>query len=120
LTVISLGDEIELVEEKWLERTIIRYKEVDDVFREEFLNGVLFTSRKTIEITAGAKELLGTKGTSWIEMLNVTTGTSCPKPGPYYISGRQLFEIWELQDDSHGAFLNSLVPGAGGYVPMPI
>lgn len=113
MTVIALSGDFS-VGEKWLKDTIIKYEKVDDVFRREFLSGVIFTGSSQIDVTAGATKLLESMGTEWIELVDTASSAFNPPPGPYYVWDKQLFEIWKLYDDCQGAFLTSLVPGPNG------
>jgi hypothetical protein len=102
------------VEEEWLKDIIAKYEEFDDVFRVDFLSGVIFTGSPKIELTPAAYKLLQSLGTTWIEVADATNPASSPLPGIYYVIDKQLHDIWRLYEDSHGAFLTALVPGVGG------
>lgn len=109
---MHLTDDCVSIEEDWLREAIARYEEVDDVFRKEFLSGVMFTaSSSKIDITNGATKMLHAVGASWIGIIDTSTSSNPPQ-GPYYVLGKELHEIWQLHDDSQGAFLTSLVSGS--------
>lgn len=102
--------------EDWLKASLHHYRLSDDVFREEFLTGVVFTAEavEDVEITPGAQELLKSRGTKWIYVLDPRKAGTLPRPGPYIGSEQRLLEIWRLYDDTNGAFLTSLVPNPKG------
>ena len=111
MTVIPLSDGCVSVKEDLLREAIARYDKSDDVFRKDFLSGVMFTGSSKVQVTPEAIEMLHSAGTSWIEVVDANT-PSTPPPGPYYVLGERMLDIWELHDDSQGAFLTSLIPGA--------
>lgn len=98
------------MEEDWVRNAIAEYQKLDDVFRTDFLNGVIFVGSPKVEVTHGARKLLHSLGTSWIELADSSSGSS-PLPGLYHVIEKQLYEIWKLYEDSQGAFLIALVPG---------
>ena len=113
LTVIQLCEDCEFVEEIWLRQTISDYEAKDDVFRKEFLGGVLFTGSPHVAITSGANDFLHSLGVSWIEIHILEASlVPAPLPGPYYVVNQQISEIWRLYNDVQGAFLTSLIPDA--------
>ena len=110
-TVIPLGCHGH-VTETWLRQTIENYRSKDDVFRNDFLEGVVFsgvTSGSSLEISPAANELLESLGTGWVEILDVNDGDDIPLPGPYVTAGNHLLEIFRLYDDLQGAFMNGFI-----------
>ena len=110
-TVIPLGCH-GCVTETWLRQTIENYRSNDDVFRDDFLEGVIFsgvTSGSSLDISPGANELLESLGTSWVEIFDVNDGDDSPLPGPYVTAGNHLLEIFRLYDDLQGAFMNGFI-----------
>ena len=96
------------VTEAWLRQTIETYRSEDDVFRDDFLKGVIFsgvTSGSNPDISPVANELLESLGTSWIEIRDVNEGDDTPLPGPYVAAEHHLLEIFRLYDDHQGAFM---------------
>jgi hypothetical protein len=116
VTVIHINDDCTCVEEGWLKNIIAKYEKLDDVFRVDFLCGVIFTGSPKIEFTPGAYKLLQSLGTRWIEVADTYTANpaSNPPPGIYYVIDKQLHAIWRLYEDSRGAFLTALVPSMDG------
>ena len=103
------------VAELWLRQTIEDYRSNDDVFRDDFLEGVIFsgvTSGSSLDIAPAANELLESLGTSWIEILDVNDGDDTPSPGPYVTDRHDLLEIFRLYDDLQGAFTNGSISTA--------
>lgn len=107
VTIINVKDQ-SLVTSEWLAAKLHMFRKQDDVFRYDFLHGVLFTSAQEIEILEEAKNLLKSLGTVWIDKL--TTSARSLNPGVYLASDQMLHEIRRLYDDSHGCFLASLIP----------
>ena len=111
VTVISLGGQAH-VTQLWLTQVLEYYHSTDDVFRFEFLNGIIFTGVKSgevLDISPGAKEMLVSLGNSWVETVDADDEEKTPPPGPYLVAGRHLLEIYRLYDDIQGAFMNGLV-----------
>ena len=112
VTVLCLGQE-QVITKESLKKTIEYYDAIDDVFCREFLRGVILVS----EADGGAKlghdasELLKSLGTIWIEHLQAGGAEMMPASGPYLVHDRKLYEIWRLYDDSHDAFVTSLLQG---------
>ena len=96
---------------EFIKKELARYRSVDDVFREEFLSGVIFTEVDAgFEVTPEAIELLKSLETTWIEVLEYGTTKDTPAPGPYITYEGQLLEVFRLYDDTQGAFVTSVVP----------
>ena len=92
--------------------TLELYRSTDDVFRDEFLNGVFFTvadGRYPYKSPA-AHQLLESLGTKWAEILDTGDEDDFPPPGPYVAARQHLLEVFKLNDDLQGAFINGLVP----------
>ena len=88
---------------------------MDDVFHADFLSGVIFTGKtngKDVEISPGAKTLLESLGTRWIEVLDTDAADEIPLPGPYITAGQDLFLICRLYDDVQGAFMTGPIPAS--------
>ncbi|TAQ87598.1 hypothetical protein B7494_g4050 [Chlorociboria aeruginascens] len=68
VTDIHINNDHTCVEEKWLKDIIAKYEELDDMFRVDFLSGIIFTGFPKIEFTPVAYKLLQTLGTRWIEV----------------------------------------------------
>lgn len=97
----------------WLRQTLEIYRSTDDVFRDEFLSGVIFTgvtSGTSLDISPEAELLLKSLGMSWHEEFDVDAADNTPLPGPYVVAEQHLLEIFRLYTDSQGAFMNSLIP----------
>jgi hypothetical protein len=88
VTVIPLSDGCVSVKEDWLREAIARYDKSDDVFRKDFLSGVMFTGSSKVQVTPEAIEMLHSAGTSWIEVVDANT-PSTPHQGliMYSVSG---------------------------------
>ena len=111
-TVIPVGPN-RRISETWLRQALESYRSTDDVFRDDFLTGVIFTSvtgGTSVTIFPAAKKLLESLGTCWVEMLDTDSKDDTPPPGPYVAAGQQLSEIFRLYDDVQGAFVNGLIP----------
>jgi len=104
----------------WIQSLIDNYTS-DDVFQTEFLVGVLFTygGDKKPEISPEAEAYLRSKGTKHIAFKQVTSQDHRPRPGPYLYSNLSLRPTWKLYEDSHGAFLHTLILGPVGYETAP-
>ena len=97
----------------WLAQTLETYRTADDVFRDDFLSGVIFTGLTDgtcVDISPAAHQLLESLGNSWIETLDTNDIDKTPPPGPYVTAGQHLLEVFRLYDDVQGAFMNGLIP----------
>lgn len=91
----------------WLKGTLQQALDVDDVFREEFLEAVLFTTKAktSIVIDESALKFLTRKGSKWIGTLSEAGSLAS---GPHIEAGLGLRPVFRVFDDSHGAFLRGL------------
>ena len=110
--MIPLDEGSVSVSQRWLKDRVAQYENQDDVFRKEFLRGVIFTAVDEVRIEPKAKEFLTSLGNVWHE--NVTGMAVPPCSGIYLAIERHLFEVWKLYDDFNGAFQTALVPTRDG------
>ena len=100
------------ISEDWIQRKLADYRSTDDVFRDTFLTGVIFTGVGTkFSISREANDFLESKGTNWIEISDAETVDVNLPSGCYLTSGQQLLEIFALHDDVQGAFMAALISG---------
>ena len=110
---------------KFLERKIQNFIKADDVFRLEFLQGVVFcvTSAEKMQglVTAEASALLQSLGNEWLETQVVCGIMERPvaQAGVYLTLQTQSFEVYRIFDDHQGAFLTPLIPGQNEYLSIP-
>lgn len=80
---------------------------MDDVFRNEFLEGVLFTAKPatSIEVDDAALKHLADLGSKWIGTLS-EAGPLAPKP--HIAVDTSLRPAFRVYDDSHSTFLHAL------------
>lgn len=99
----------------WLKSLLQRARALDDVFREEFLESVLFTTKaeNKIKIDESALKYLVNEGSKWIgawpEAGSVITG-------PHINAFRGLRPVFRVHDDSHSTFLHALGQDTSGLV----
>ena len=115
MTVFSF-DEQGPVDLDWVTLAVREYSEKDDVFRPEFLQAVLFlrTSGAKLSVTEEAITFLRERGATTISTHQAISHGRKAKPGPYYYSAGILRPIWRLYGDTHGAFLQALIPDGKG------
>lgn len=115
MTVFPIDEGRDSVEEDWLREKIAKFKRDDDVFRTEFLSGVIFTASTPFSLSTAVGEVLRSEfGTTLIETVVSSESDARPEPSPYYLHDGQVFSIWKLCDDTQGAFLTGLVPEEDG------
>ena len=74
----------------------------DDVFKTEFLEGILIiTELSNVEIDPETSELLKTWGNSWVHFV---PPLGAPAPSPCVLDGGKLSPVWRVFDDTAGAF----------------
>ncbi|KAL8713801.1 MAG: hypothetical protein Q9225_006711 [Loekoesia sp. 1 TL-2023] len=112
-TVIDVGNE-NWITEDWIRQKLENYRSADDVFCDEFLDGVILIGGTTLlTISRDASHYLKSLGTTWVEISDLHAAAPTPGPGPYLASGGQLLEVHRLYDDTQGAFIAGIVPGTG-------
>lgn len=101
------------ITEIWLRQVLETYRSKDDVFRDDFLSGVIFTgvtSGTSLDISPAANKLLKSLGNNWVDTLDIDGADDIPPPGPYVTARQHLLEVFRLYDDVQGAFMNVLTP----------
>lgn len=86
---------------------------MDDVFRDNFLNGVIFIgvpSGTSPDISPAAYKLLESLGSRCVEPFDTDGADETPPPGPYVTAEQYLLEIFRIYDDVQGAFMNGIIP----------
>ena len=107
------GESPNSISDGWLRSLVSKYRENDDVFQLEFLEGVIFVSEDShgIEISPAAKSYLEIMGTKWIHCLSWKSYPGYNlKPGPYAFIDGHLREVWKLYSDTNGTLLSALKP----------
>ena len=87
------------------------YVSKDDVFRREFLTGIIFVgaAKEEVRITEDNHEFLRHFGTQFNVYLETTSKQLVP--GPYMILNHKILNVSMLYPDENGAFLATLKPG---------
>ncbi|PVH80611.1 amidase signature enzyme [Cadophora sp. DSE1049] len=99
----------------WIESQINSYLVDDDVFRLEFLHGVILVpaGEEEIEVSESARRYLRTRGTNWIQVVPPRlAATACLCEGPCVIVNGHLYEAWRVYSDTHGTLLTALQPSS--------
>ena len=104
------------ITKKWLQDILESYATSDDVFRWEFVSGLIFigASQSEVEITDEARDFLATLGNEWIELLDSSSQEISIGPCAF-VDGR-FASILRLFDDTSKAFVVSLKPPVQGLV----
>jgi hypothetical protein len=105
---------------KWIKEVVEKYKSIDDVWEEAFLATVLIIhpKRPDVDVSEDARAYLNARGTKRIITRTVNESETQILPGPYTFSGRSLYAAWKLYEDTHNAFLHTLVQDSKGYVHL--
>jgi len=95
------------ITKQWLEHEFKLYADTDDVFRSEFLEGVVFVGalKSEIEVTDDASILLENLGTKWTEYSEKPQNCSSVSPGPCALIQGKYFKVLRLFEDSSKAFV---------------
>lgn len=106
------------VSKTWVEERLQNAREIDDVFRNEFLYGVLFVSElaSDVEVAKATQIYLTDIGVSWIGTL---TGKTRLRTGPYIEVNDTLRPALRVFDDTHETFLQALDTDDKGLGPIP-
>lgn len=114
MTLIPLLDS-QKPEEHDLKDLFTEWAAIDDVFRPEFLNGVVFFS--TIDQVSSSSQIPSTLRQTWGTNFCVTLSTNAPKSdlptGPHLLEEGKLFTVYRLYDDINGAFMTAIKPSSG-------
>lgn len=91
----------------------------DDVFRTEFLEGVVFVS--TSNQKSNSSQVPDTLRQKWGTNLCLTLPTDVPESmlpiGPHLLERGKLYTVYRLYDDVNGAFMTATKPYTGsGFV----
>lgn len=102
---------------KCLKAAIKQYKKEDDVFRQEFQEGIILVCKepKNLQIDANASKCLKDLGCSWYEVIapNLIKSSEDPRRsfiGPVILQHNEIYEAWRIFDDFNHAFLVSTWP----------
>jgi len=100
----------------WITLALRECFEKDDVFRPEFLQAVLFLYRSGAKLSFSkeATAFLHEQGAAIIATHQATGHERDIKSGPYYHSAGALRPVWRLYEDTHSAFLQTLIPNQSG------
>ena len=106
---VNPGDDINITS---LRDKISLYTANDDVFRTEFLTGIILQGAEkaqlnfNLDLTVLSQEL----GSKWINIRPISEQSPKLSPGPYAVQNGQLFQVWRLYSDKNLAFLQSVWP----------
>jgi hypothetical protein len=92
------------------------YAKHDDVFRWEFLSGIILVgaSKSDVEMTDGARNFLESLGNEWIEWVeNGSQQVQIPLGPVAFVNGK-FTSILRLFDDSRKAFVVAVKPSVQG------
>ncbi|CCC14296.1 unnamed protein product [Sordaria macrospora k-hell] len=106
-----------IVNLSWLVQALEDYETVDDVFDRSFLATVVFNGggKRKPKITPAAKQYLTKLGTRDVVLCS---GVADLPPGPYYITGHQLRDVWKLEDDTYGTSMVAVAPKSESFEPF--
>lgn len=98
------------VDKAWLEAFIREAKTTDDVFRDDFLHGLVITrdTGSKLKVADDTHEYLDKLGNVWLDYSSVTA--DCLAPGLYLLHEARLRPVCRLYSDQQKAFLTGLRP----------
>jgi hypothetical protein len=114
VTIIPLPED-GYIPRTWLQIKIDNYHTSDDVFRDEFLAGIVFGSRvgRKFDLTHDVEALLQDWGTHWVGMLTQATADPSEPVGPHAVAKSSLWQVFRLCEDVNGTFLTTPLPLSG-------
>ena len=115
LTVV-LAPPSESFGRNWLEDQIHEWLRSDDVFRPEYLTGMIIVDtekRPHDEFLEGKKHMQRTWSTEWSEVVAEDPNVPNLSPGPYVSWKGQLCKAFRLYDDPNQAFMVATKPNIG-------
>ncbi|KAK3946710.1 amidase signature domain-containing protein [Pseudoneurospora amorphoporcata] len=101
----------------WIQKALKDYETVDDVFDQAFLATVVFNGggKWKPRITPEAKQYLTKLGARDIVLYS---GVADLPPGPYYMTGHQMRDVWKLEDDIYGTCMVTVAPKSNLFEPF--
>ena len=107
MTAIALEGQRQ-VSGAWLQEALDNFRSFDDVFRNEFLQVVVFLSDhpEEVQIMEDAQAFLQSQST---EKVCLYTSSEGVKQGLFVAARGKLASVYKLYDDTQGAFLHSLI-----------
>ncbi|KAF2450876.1 hypothetical protein P171DRAFT_479937 [Karstenula rhodostoma CBS 690.94] len=119
---VSPGDTVNIAS---LRQQFVRMAELDDVFHDRFLEGIIFqgANRSEVTVEVQSSDVLNEWGVRWMHFRSSQDSpeSSLP-PGLYVIQNGSLSQIWRLYSDDNLAFLQSVWPvigSPGKYTNVP-
>lgn len=92
---------------EFLQMTIDRFEQEDDVWSRDFLESVIFVALTVTELADDVLHLAKAKGVK-----NIYTSTDSPREGPYWLSRGSLNQVYRLYPDTAEAFIVSTIQSA--------
>lgn len=111
VTIIVPGPSQSL-NQHWLQDYVDESLKTDDVFRLEFLAGVIFITEEAqnTDLSQMAVTMLQTWGTSWSIAYAQSSLGSEECSGPHLLDQGKLYKAYRLYDDVNGAFMMATKP----------
>lgn len=109
VTVFNLSAEPHTLKDN-LQKLCREFQARDDVFRPEFLQGVIVRGAASSEGSSSLEELWSDWGTKWQYFDNAEDTNNMIPSGPYVIQQGRLAQVWRLYDDHNKAFLTAVWP----------
>lgn len=109
VTVFNLPSEPHILKEN-LQKLYRDFQASDDVFRPEFLQGVIVRGAASPESSSSLQELWNDWGTKWQYFDNAEDSNNVIPSGPYVVQQGHLAQVWRLYDDHNKAFLTAVWP----------
>lgn len=111
LVTILPADPDQSCDQHWVQQNVDHCLKTDDVFRLEFLGGVIFTTveGQSIDISQIMDTMSQVWGTSWsIALSKDSLEPECS--GPHFLDHGKLYKAYRLHDDVNGAFMMGTKP----------
>ncbi|KAI1121626.1 putative amidase [Nemania abortiva] len=108
--ILVLGDDILRGSEDELGNLLKHFKEIDDVYEEEFSH-TLVVHPSSIDADTGASASLNRPpGCSTLYNARASSNESRLPPGPYFLRGSSIHQAWRLYTDELDAFTFGVIP----------
>ncbi|KAF9630230.1 hypothetical protein BFW01_g411 [Lasiodiplodia theobromae] len=106
-TVVSIGAETD-IDADFVKKNVEDFTTKDDVFREEFLEGIIIHGLNDSSVTIKVeKSELHEWNTEWIKGQFPGDQEGILRPGPYLIMSGVPYEVFRIMDDENKAFIQS-------------
>ena len=95
---------------EWMNKRIETWLKSDDVFRREFLDGIVLIAEESRNLSSVTESLRNVWKASWILFLDSRSLPRDFPAGPHLVLDRKLYRVFRVYDDVGNAFKLATAP----------